>query len=104
MHQKVLSLRIVGLIGSLVFTLLAYLIIVHPENFRLRNEVAVHFIIGLALLQFATQAIFFLDVGRDKKPYWNSHFFVATLSIIAIVIGFSVWIMDHLNTNMMPMP
>ncbi|MBF0206417.1 MAG: cytochrome C oxidase subunit IV family protein [Oligoflexia bacterium] len=103
MYQKTLSLRIFGFIASFILTVAAFLIIIHPGLFHLENRAAIVIILSLALLQFIIQSIFFLDLGRETGPQWILAFFISTLFIILIIVFFSIWIMDHLNYNMMPM-
>jgi cytochrome o ubiquinol oxidase subunit IV len=98
MHN--LSLRITGFISSLVLTCIAYFIIVHPELFHLNTKTAVIVIFALALMQALAQLIFFINVWKEKGTLWNLGIFLSTVSIIFIVIFFSIWIMNHLNYNM----
>lgn len=103
MHQKTLALRFIGFIGSLILTLTAYFIIIRPESFHLKTGPAILIIFILAILQFIVQFVFFLDLWREKGPKWNFAVFLTTLSILFIIIAFSIWIMNHLDYNMMPM-
>jgi cytochrome o ubiquinol oxidase subunit IV len=102
MHPHALTLRIIGFVASLILTLAAYFIIVNPELFHLEIRAAIIVIFIFAVLQFIVQFVFFLHMWREKKPYWNVSIFVSTLSVLLIIILFSIWIMDHLNENMMP--
>lgn len=90
---------IIGFLLSLIFTLLSYLSVV---NHLVTGMVLLAAIFGLAFIQLIVQLLFFLHLGEEKKPYWNSIFFIMTLSLIIIVIAGAVWIMYHLNTNMTP--
>jgi len=101
MHKS-LSSRIIGFAGSLVLTLAAFLIIVNPGLFHFRGGIAVTAILTLAILQSIVQSIFFLNILSESRPRWNLVVFASTISIILIIIIFSIWIMDRLNYNMMP--
>lgn len=101
MKHKTASLRFIGYITSLILTLSAYFIIVHPEFFHLAAGAAVVFIFILAFVQANVQVIFFLDLLREKGPRWNLVFFLSTLGIVFVVVAGSIWIMRHLNYNMM---
>jgi len=94
--------RIIGFVASLILTMAAYFIIISPESVKLTIETAIYAILLLALFQATVQVLFFLDLWREKGPPWNLSAFVSTLSIIFVIIFFSIWIMDHLNYNMMP--
>lgn len=93
--------RLIGLISSLIFTLSAYFIILDPERFHLSKDAAITVILILAVLQAMAQSIFFLHVLSEKKPRWNLLIFLSTISVVIIIVAFSIWIMDHLNANMM---
>ena len=95
--------RLIGLISSLIFTLTAFFIIQKPEFFHLKLDSAILVILFLATLQAMAQSIFFLHVLSEKKPRWNLLIFLSTISVVIIIVAFSIWIMDHLNANMMMM-
>lgn len=99
MHYE-LSLRITGFIASLILTLIAYFIILHPEFFNIDNKTAIIIIFTLALIQSFVQLISFINVWKEEGPLWNLGVFISTVSIIFIIIYFSIWIIDHLNYNM----
>lgn len=95
-----LSSRVTGFIASLILTIAAYVIILNPDFFYLNIKTAILVIFTLALVQSLVQLIFFINVWKEKGTLWNLGIFVSTISIIFIVIFFSIWIMDHLNYNM----
>lgn len=102
MHSKSLAARVIGFVASLILTLTAFLIFFHPEFFHVEMKMNIIFIFVLALLQSSVQSIFFLNILGEKGPRWNLVVFASTISIIIIIIVGSIWIMNHLNYNMMP--
>lgn len=98
MHD--VAMRIWGFSASLALTFLAYFMILDPAAFHLTAPSAIGIIVTLALLQALVQLFFFIDVWHEKEGYWNLTVFISTVSIIFIVVFFSIWIMDHLNYNM----
>lgn len=98
--QSEIKMRITGYVLSLIFTLLAYFIMVNPAYFHFDANTAVSVIFSLAMLQFAAQLIFFINVWKEKGPLWNLNLFLSTLSVVFVVVFFSIWIMNHLNYNM----
>lgn len=100
--MKQLTLRIIGFVASLILTLIAFWIIVNPALFHLQKGPAIWAIIILALIQSVVQSIFFLKLLDEKGPPWHLGVFISTLSIIFVIVFFSIWIMNHLNYNMMP--
>ncbi len=61
-------------------------------------------IIALAFVQIIVHTIFFLHVNTQAEGGWTLLAMLFTLVMIAIVISGSLWIMYHLNSNMMSMP
>jgi cytochrome o ubiquinol oxidase subunit IV len=99
MHHELTS-RFTGYITSLILTLAAYFIILQPEFFHFDVRTAAMVIFALALVQSLVQLIFFINVWKEEGPLWNLCVFISTVSIIFIVIFFSIWIINHLNYNM----
>jgi cytochrome o ubiquinol oxidase operon protein cyoD len=66
-------------------------------------QVAAAIVVGLAFVQIIVHTIFFLHVNTRAEGGWTLLAMVFTLVMVVIVISGSIWIMYHLNTNMMPM-
>jgi cytochrome o ubiquinol oxidase subunit IV len=96
---------VIGFLLSIVLTLAAYFLAQQHLNaqhqFMTHTMMSVIFI-GIAMVQLIVQLGFFLHLGREPRPRWNLVFFIATFSIVLLVVIASIWIMDHLNYNMMP--
>jgi len=92
---------VIGFILSLVFTAIPYYLVV---NKIMTGSALVATILTFAVLQMGVQIFFFLHLGRGPKPLYNVAFFVSTVGIILVVVLGSIFIMDHLNYNMMMTP
>lgn len=88
---------IIGFVLSLIFTLIPYYLVV---NKTLTGKLLIIVIMAFAVSQLLIQVIFFLHLGREKNPRWNTGFLAATVGAIITVTGASVWIMYHLQANM----
>lgn len=99
--KHTLTSRLIGFISSLILTLAAFWIIFNPSFFHLSTNMAILSILLLAILQFTVQSIFFLNLLGEKGPRWNLLVYASTLSIVIIIIYFSIWIMNTLNYRMM---
>lgn len=102
LHSKgeaTLASYVIGFILSVALTLGAYGI---TTNHILSGTPLALFVVLLAIVQLFVQFIFFLHVGKGKSAKWNLGAFGFTLTIVAIVVGGTLWIMHHLNANMMP--
>jgi cytochrome o ubiquinol oxidase operon protein cyoD len=94
--------RVIGFVSSLLLTLTAFLLIVRPQFFPFEMPLLITILLILAVCQAIAQSIFFLHVLSEKKPRWNLIVFASTISILLVIVLFSLWIMHHLNYNMMP--
>jgi cytochrome o ubiquinol oxidase operon protein cyoD len=66
-------------------------------------QVTALWIIGLAFVQIVVHTLSFLHVNSRSEGGWTLLTLIFTVVIVAIVISGSLWIMYHLNANMMPM-
>ena len=56
----------------------------------------------LATAQAAAQLIFFMHLGVEEKPRWNLITFWLLALMVFIIVAGSIWIMYHLDYNVMP--
>lgn len=61
-------------------------------------------IFACAIVQIVVHVLRFLHLDTRSEGRWALLAFLFTTAIVNITIGGSVWVMYHLNTNMMPMP
>lgn len=61
-------------------------------------------IVAFAVLQIGVHTVSFLHVNPRAEGGWTLMAYVFTAVLVIIVLAGSLWIMYHLNTNMMPMP
>jgi len=61
-------------------------------------------IFAMAAVQVIVHVIYFLHLDSRAEGGWRLVSFVFTVVVVAITIGGSVWVMYHLNSNMMPTP
>ena len=59
---------------------------------------------ALALIQITVHVVSFLHLDTRSEGGWTLLAFLFTAVIVVLTIGGSVWVMYHLNTNMMPIP
>ncbi len=94
---KNLKTYIIGFVSSIVLTLIPYFLII---NHFTTSYVLLTVILVFALLQMLVQLIFFLHLGRETKPRWKLAVLISFVGIILIIVGGSIWIMQHLNYSM----
>jgi len=67
-------------------------------------DVTILLILCIALLQLLVQLVYFLHLNTKSEQRWNLIVFIFTVIIVAIIGVGSLWIMHHLEINMMPGP
>jgi len=66
------------------------------------NQVTALVIMGFAFVQVIVHMIFFLHLDTRSEGGWNMLALIFTLVLVAIVLIGSLWVMYHMNLNMMP--
>ncbi len=91
---------LLGFALSLMTTLVAYFAVTQEwlEGWTLLGVLGL-----LALTQMLVQLYFFLHLGEELKPRLRIWSFVFMATILLIVVVGSLWIMSHLDYNMMHM-
>jgi cytochrome o ubiquinol oxidase operon protein cyoD len=54
-----------------------------------------------AVMQILVQLVMFMHMNTKADEGWNLMSFVFTLTVLVLVVGGSLWIMQHLHLNMM---
>jgi cytochrome o ubiquinol oxidase subunit IV len=60
-------------------------------------------IMGFAAVQVVVHVVYFLHLDPKVEAGWNLMALIFTLVIVGIALVGSLWVMFHLNANMMPM-
>ena len=59
-------------------------------------------ILTFAGVQLIVQMMYFLHLNSKAEGGWNMMAAILTIVILVIVLAGSIWVMHHMNTNMMP--
>lgn len=60
------------------------------------------FILLLAAIQIVVHMVYFLHLNARSEGGWNMLALIFTVVLVVITLSGSIWIMYHLNQNMMP--
>ncbi|ACM39192.1 MULTISPECIES: cytochrome o ubiquinol oxidase subunit IV [Rhizobium/Agrobacterium group] len=60
-------------------------------------------VMGLGAIQVVVHMIYFLHMNTKSEGGWNMMALIFTIIVVVIALSGSLWVMHHLNTNMMPM-
>ena len=61
-------------------------------------------ILAFAAVQVVVHMVYFLHLNAKNEGGWSMLALVFTAALVVIVLSGSVWVMFHLDTNMMPAP
>lgn len=89
---------IVGFLLSIILTIIPYYLVTQHVC-TASNLIIIISMFGV--LQLFVQLVFFLHLNTKSENGWNLIAFIFTVIIITILVVGSLWIMWHLNYNMM---
>lgn len=89
-----------GFVLSIFLTLVAYVLVRGFQEHLFPQLPVVPIILGLGVLQAFIQLVLFLHLGDEPKPRLNLLTFLFMLSVVIIIAVGTIWIMAHLNYNM----
>ena len=97
--QKKLSLYLIGIVLCIILTLVPFITVM---SHKLSHDVVLVIVYAAALGQFLVQVFFFLRLNtKTEQGVINVMSFLFSILILVVLIGGSLWIMWHLNYNMM---
>jgi len=87
-----------GLIYSIILTVIPFAMVMMDVG---SPQLKVAVIMVCAVAQIMVQLVFFLHMNTSSEQMWNTTSAVFVVVIVAIILVGSLWIMDHLNHNML---
>ncbi|MDP1834707.1 MAG: cytochrome o ubiquinol oxidase subunit IV [Chlamydiales bacterium] len=88
----------IGFVASLVLTFSSFLLVITKA---IAEPLLTYAIVALGLTQAVVQLLFFLHLGQEAKPRWESVIFYFMLAILLIVVLGTLWIMFDLDYRTM---
>lgn len=90
----------VGFFGSLILTLCSFYLVASGV---LTGNALIYTIVVFALVQAVIQLLFFLHLGKEAHPRFETLIFCFMLFILLIIVILSLWIMHDLDVRVMQM-
>lgn len=90
---------LIGSILSIVLTVIPFWLVMSGAN----STAVVIAIFVMAMVQIGVHVRYFLHIDSATEGGWTILAFLFTAIIVVITIIGSIWVMYHLNVNMMPM-
>ena len=90
---------LIGFIASVVLTAIPFALVMTGA---LPPQTTALTIVAFAAVQMVVHMIYFLHLHPKSEGGWNMLAIIFTIVVVAIAVGGSIWVMWHMNTNMMP--
>ncbi len=96
------SLRdyVIGFVLSVVLTAIPFWLVMGGPP--VSRGVVVFIAISFAVVQMVVHVVYFLHLKSGSEDGWNMTSLVFTLILVVITLAGSIWVMYHLDANMMP--
>lgn len=91
---------VIGFVLSVILTAIPfYLVMERPFS----DAATAAAIMGFAVVQIVVHMIYFLHLKPSAEGGWTMTALLFTIIVVAIMLSGSLWVMYHLNANMMPL-
>ncbi|HEX7635252.1 MAG TPA: cytochrome o ubiquinol oxidase subunit IV [Noviherbaspirillum sp.] len=90
----------VGFLLSVILTAIPFWLVMGKVFDK--SNVTAFVILGFAAVQIVVHMIYFLHMNTRSEGGWSMLALIFTVVLVFIVLTGSIWVMYHLNHNMMP--
>lgn len=90
----------IGFVLSVILTAIPFWLVM--SGVLGSNQLTAFAIMGFAVAQIIVHMIYFLHMNGKSEGGWTMLALVFTIILVVIALAGSLWVMYHLNTNMMP--
>lgn len=91
---------VTGFVLSVILTAIPFWLVMGEVLPSKTATVAV--ILVFAVVQILVHMVYFLHMNTRSEGGWNMLALIFTLVLVVITLAGSIWVMYHMNTNMMP--
>ncbi|GJD56508.1 cytochrome o ubiquinol oxidase subunit IV [Methylobacterium dankookense] len=96
-----LSGYVTGFVLSVILTAIPFwLVMARPVESALWTGII---IMAFAAVQIVVHMVYFLHMNTKSEGGWTILALIFTVTLVVITLTGSLWVMHHLNSNMMPM-
>jgi cytochrome o ubiquinol oxidase operon protein cyoD len=89
----------IGFILSVILTAIPFWMVM---THQLAPNATKFVILGFAAVQVIVHMVYFLHMNSKSEGGWNMMALILTAILLFIVLTGSIWVMTHMNANMMP--
>lgn len=91
---------VIGFVLSVILTAIPFWLVMGKVVDR--PAVTGALLLGLAAVQIVVHMVYFLHMNAKSEGGWSLLALIFTLVLVVIALSGSLWVMYHLNENMMP--
>ena len=99
-HSGSLRDYVTGFLLAVTLTAIPFWLVMAQPFGRSSTTAAV--ILGLAAVQIVIHMVYFLHMNTRSEGGWTLLALLFTVMLVVIALSGSLWVMYHLNANMMP--
>jgi cytochrome o ubiquinol oxidase operon protein cyoD len=92
----------VGFVLSVVLTAIPFWLVMGHKLASPQLTTAT--ILIFAMVQILVHMVYFLHLNTSSEGGWNMLALIFTVVLVVITLSGSIWVMYHMDTNMMPTP
>lgn len=89
-----------GFVLSVILTAIPFWLVI--GDVFTSKQLTVILVMGIGAVQIVVHMIYFLHMSPRSEGGWTMMALIFTLIIVGIALAGSLWVMHHLNENMMP--
>ncbi|OAF13469.1 cytochrome o ubiquinol oxidase subunit IV [Bradyrhizobium centrolobii] len=95
-----LSTYLLGFVLSVVLTAIPFWLVM--SGALPSKQITALVIMAFAVVQIVVHMIYFLHMNTTSENGWSMMALIFTIVMVVIALSGSLWVMNHLNSNMMP--
>ncbi len=92
---------VTGFLLSVVLTAIPFWLVM--EEVLPSKQLTIAIVLAFALVQVLVHMVYFLHMNTQSEGGWNMLALIFTLILVVITFAGSLWVMYHMNENMMPL-
>jgi cytochrome o ubiquinol oxidase operon protein cyoD len=90
----------IGFVLSVILTAIPFYLVMTGA---LQNkQLTIAIVVAMAFVQIIVHMIYFLHMNFKTEDGWSMMALIFTIIVVVIAMSGSIWVMYHLNVNMMP--
>ena len=89
----------IGFVLSVILTAIPFALVMTGV---LPTQATALIVMGFAVVQIVVHMIYFLHMNSKSEGGWTMLALIFTIIVVVIALSGSLWVMYHLNHNMMP--